>query len=866
MSHQAVVQQADSKADAKAQAGPGEAYPDIAPGALQRSLAAPGSLSPRAVMALQHSAGNRAVQRLLPGKPPAVQRALTVGPVNDRYEQEADRIAGEVAQRSVAQPAPVVGAEGGALDGDTSQEIRRARGGGRPIADTVRAPLESTLGSDLSHARLHTGPRADRLNDQLGARAFTVGSDIFMKRNEANLGSSKGKHLLYHELTHVQQQTGGLNRSPKPDTIQRAWALVRTPTWSRVPGVPLTNLDAKQKVKKVAGGAKDRKYPKMYRTLIVDDDNQHIKDKDGNIVWYRLRHGDKGDTYLPASSLLTGIGPTGNESSSPDMGGEDVESIIGSIGDAPALLDDHMVEGQQWYSKKEDSEKAKGNDGLSKEDQAKSDTLNHAEAGMWMSGSVLGTVSGIMGMASALKDLRDNEKGTWEKVDAVFEYFSSGMDTIGGLYGTAGAIAGSVNLHAEEGSKVASNSEAVAGWGFGFQAMFGVLSNGIKTIKSIADLIHMIYEEKTGKAAHDRNEYLSTISDLLTGALDTVRGVLVSIRQITQVVTEGIMEVFDNIIPGLDIAVAAVDTIFKGYYLVESAVHHWWMRTRKKELMGELQKAGHGKDEVKEAQKFYAKSEATKSNVGNQRAKNTKSINKLDQKSLKTKDFDKKVAFTEKKGNLRQESETLNTKESQAEQDMLDYEQGHVTRKDIAELELVSELKDANRKRIVRQSLHIASNALKIAGSITALVAGPGAPAGIGLKAAAAGIDVGMPILRSLKQWGRNKAAQKQSKGETGRSAKFFTKIFNADKSTAAKLTHRKKQAVKILLFVADLNKHIPIKKDPLKRKALAADIRIAERYIRAAGVSPRVLYMANGNPGQQIKILVEALSKRELS
>jgi hypothetical protein len=144
-------------------------------------------------------------------------------------------------------------------------------------------------------------------------------------------------------------------------------------------------------------------------------------------------------------------------------------------------------------------------------------------------------------------------------------------------------------------------------------------------------------------------------------------------------------------------------------------------------------------------------------------------------------------------------------------------------------------------------------------------VAGPGAPAGIGLKAAAAGVDVSLPFARSLKQWGRNKAASKQAKGQTGKSSRFFNKIFNADKSTAAKLTNRKKQAVRILLLVAGLNRHLPLGNDAGKKKALAGDIRIAERYIRSAGCSPERLYKENGNPAQQIKILVEALSKREL-
>ena len=92
----------------------------------------------------------------------------------------------------------------------------------------------------------------------------------------------------------------------------------------------------------------------------------------------------------------------------------------------------------------------------------------------------------------------------------------------------------------------------------------------------------------------------------------------------------------------------------------------------------------------------------------------------------------------------------------------------------------------------------------------------------------------------------------------------FFNKLFNADKSTAAKLEQRKRQAVRILLKVAGLNRHLPVD-SANKKKMLSVDIRMTERYIRAAGVSPARLYKENGNSGEQIKILVEALSKREL-
>jgi hypothetical protein len=54
---------------------------------------------------------------------------------------------------------------------------------------------------------VHTGPEADELNQQLQAKAFTTGPDIFFRRGEYNPGSSGSRELIAHELSHVVQQS-----------------------------------------------------------------------------------------------------------------------------------------------------------------------------------------------------------------------------------------------------------------------------------------------------------------------------------------------------------------------------------------------------------------------------------------------------------------------------------------------------------------------------------------------------------------------------------------------------------------------------------------------------------------------------------
>ena len=83
------------------------------------------------------------------------------------------------------------------------QNIRRA---GRPLPGAERAFFEPRLGADLSTVRLHTDAASGRLAADLGARAFTVGQDIFFGREGYAGGSPSARRLLAHELVHTRQQ------------------------------------------------------------------------------------------------------------------------------------------------------------------------------------------------------------------------------------------------------------------------------------------------------------------------------------------------------------------------------------------------------------------------------------------------------------------------------------------------------------------------------------------------------------------------------------------------------------------------------------------------------------------------------------
>ena len=81
------------------------------------------------------------------------------------------------------------------------------RSGGEALPEAVRHHFEAHFGHDFSQVKIHTDGVAAQSARSVGARAFTVGSDIVFNSNEFQPHSPAGRHLLAHELTHVVQQS-----------------------------------------------------------------------------------------------------------------------------------------------------------------------------------------------------------------------------------------------------------------------------------------------------------------------------------------------------------------------------------------------------------------------------------------------------------------------------------------------------------------------------------------------------------------------------------------------------------------------------------------------------------------------------------
>jgi hypothetical protein len=77
------------------------------------------------------------------------------------------------------------------------------------LPDAERGLFEDRFGTDFSQVRVHTDEPAAALAQGLGAKAFAHGHDVFFAHNRYQPGTTEGRRLLAHELTHVAQQDKG---------------------------------------------------------------------------------------------------------------------------------------------------------------------------------------------------------------------------------------------------------------------------------------------------------------------------------------------------------------------------------------------------------------------------------------------------------------------------------------------------------------------------------------------------------------------------------------------------------------------------------------------------------------------------------
>lgn len=236
--------------------------PAVPQPARHRAAPQPAAAQPDARVYWQRQLGNRLFRKVATTGEPRLQRAcacggtcthcagkdettlpfqtkLKIGPANDRYEREADRVADTVMRMPepglrrqpieeeeeimqtkplATQITPLVQRDAPAGGGGAAPPIAHTilRTPGRPLGTGTRHFMESRFGADFSGVRVHTGTQAEAAARSVQARAYTVGQHVVFGAGEYAPGSSGGKRLLAHELTHVVQQHGAI-----PARLQR---------------------------------------------------------------------------------------------------------------------------------------------------------------------------------------------------------------------------------------------------------------------------------------------------------------------------------------------------------------------------------------------------------------------------------------------------------------------------------------------------------------------------------------------------------------------------------------------------------------------------------------------------------------------
>jgi len=188
----------------------------------------------------QHVTTNSNAKKAPAQQPPFFQPKLTVNEPGDVYEQEADAIADRVMRMTDAsagqdvffKPAhKIVHRKCQACEEEEQQAQRKKSGSepiqespdldgyvgsltssGQPIPEDSRQFFESRFGHDFSNVRLHTDGVAAKSAQSINALAYTTGNNIVFNSGQYSPGSQEGQRLMAHELTHVVQQTGAVQR------------------------------------------------------------------------------------------------------------------------------------------------------------------------------------------------------------------------------------------------------------------------------------------------------------------------------------------------------------------------------------------------------------------------------------------------------------------------------------------------------------------------------------------------------------------------------------------------------------------------------------------------------------------------------
>ncbi len=92
------------------------------------------------------------------------------------------------------------------MQGSFHHPVQREQSGGSGVTGSVMSRMENAFQADFSDVKVH--PNSAKA-PEVGAVAYTQGTDIHFAPGQFKPDTSQGRQLLGHELTHVVQQREG---------------------------------------------------------------------------------------------------------------------------------------------------------------------------------------------------------------------------------------------------------------------------------------------------------------------------------------------------------------------------------------------------------------------------------------------------------------------------------------------------------------------------------------------------------------------------------------------------------------------------------------------------------------------------------
>ncbi|MCP4255208.1 MAG: DUF4157 domain-containing protein [Candidatus Scalindua sp.] len=331
-----------------------------------------------------------------------VQSKLTIGAPNDKYEQEADRVADQVmntpatdtVQRScsscgeeeyslqskplytkispliqhqpteeeeiqtkpLTQRQPVEDEEAliqsKAVENITPEvtpsisfDIQSLQGGGHPLSGAEQSFFEPRFGSNFSGVRVHSDARAASLARSVNARAFTHGSNVVLGAGEYSAGSLKGRKLMAHELTHVMQQQEQQTDHEESEGEKS----IQSKLHSTVPGVQKSEIEdtVTSQTQDPASGVFSGE---VTRREFVPAEGTTPERTLGTLGGIRIEF-DPGNCTITLPSRLTFQHP--NSTNWPSCGGDQGQPIPATQvpqGDFDSIKERYMRESRNWLN------------------------------------------------------------------------------------------------------------------------------------------------------------------------------------------------------------------------------------------------------------------------------------------------------------------------------------------------------------------------------------------------------------------------------------------------------------------------------------------------------------------------------------